>query len=228
MTTSSWIFEDVNMFKLLCPHKFKRYKSLHKPIRFSKNAHIYCSDDNADNIFIIERGKVKIGYYNEQGDEIIKAIISKGELFGEKALLGELKREEFAIAQTSGTTLCTVPVCKVRDLMRGDQTFSQRIYKFLGFKFKRLESRLDLLLCKDTRQRLELFLDELAKDYGHCCPETGFTIIEHPYTQKDIAGLIATSRPTLNNLLNELKAEGAIDFVRNKIRLKYVNFMPDN
>ena len=217
-----WIFEDVNVLKLLCPHKFRRYKTLHKSQRFNKKDFIYFNEDEANDIFIIERGKVKIGYYNDQGDEVIKAILGKGELFGETAMLGETKRDEFAQSQERGTTLCPVPVCKMQELMRENRSFSLKIHKFLGFRFKRLERRLDLLLCKDTKERLEQFLEEMATEYGYCCPDTGDTIIEHPYTQKDIAGLIGTSRPTLNNLLNELKSDGLVDFSRNKIRLKVV------
>ncbi len=33
------------------------------------------------NLTIFESGKVKIGSYTEEGDEVIKAILSKGELF---------------------------------------------------------------------------------------------------------------------------------------------------
>jgi CRP-like cAMP-binding protein len=44
-------------------------------------------------------------------------------------------------------------------------------------------------------------------------------VIKHPFTQKDIASLIGTSRPTLNILLNELKEEDYIDFKRKEIRI---------
>ncbi|WP_418511960.1 helix-turn-helix domain-containing protein [Corallibacter sp.] len=44
-------------------------------------------------------------------------------------------------------------------------------------------------------------------------------MIKHPYTQKDIASLIGTSRPTLNILMNELKDAHIIDFNRKEIRI---------
>lgn len=45
-------------------------------------------------------------------------------------------------------------------------------------------------------------------------------VVKHPYTQKDMATLIGTSRPTLNILMNELKEEGFIDFSRGEFLLK--------
>lgn len=59
----------------------------------------------------------------------------------------------------------------------------------------------------------------MCEEYGHECEKTGDQVIEHPYTQKDIATLIGTSRPTLNTLMNELKEEKIINFNRKEIRL---------
>ncbi|WP_340169693.1 helix-turn-helix domain-containing protein [Lacinutrix sp.] len=74
-------------------------------------------------------------------------------------------------------------------------------------------------MFKDTKTRLLEFLNELCIDYGYNCEKTGDHIIKHPYTQKDIASLIGTSRPTLNILINELKEENVLDFNRNEIRM---------
>ncbi|EZH73232.1 transcriptional regulator [Aquimarina atlantica] len=217
-----WFFEDSDLFKILCPHKFKRYKKDHDFDAYRKNDYIYFEEDSANKVYLIEKGKVKIGYYAEDGYEVIKAILTRGEIFGEKAILGENKRTEFAQSVDNTTSICPIGVETMHGLMRENQSFSLRIYKFIGMRFKRLERRLQLLLFKDTKTRLLEFLNELKEDYGHCCPDTGDMVIEHPYTQKDIAHLIGTSRPTLNIILNELKESNVIDFNRKEIRLKNV------
>jgi CRP-like cAMP-binding protein len=171
-------------------------------------------------VYLIEEGRVKLGYYTEEGEEIVKAILTKGELFGEKAILGEEKRDEFAQALGS-TSICPVDVNTMHELMRDNRGFSFRIYKLIGFRLKRLERRLELILYKDAETRVKEFLKELADDYGYCCPYNGDTVIKHPYTQKDIAKLLGTSRPTLNSIMNKFKAEELIDFSRNEIRLKF-------
>lgn len=216
---SIWIFEDVNLFNLLCPHKFKEYKACHTFDSYKKSDYIYFEEDAANKIYLIEKGKVKIGYYNEDGTEVVKAILSKGELFGEKAILGEEKRDEFAQSLDNQTSICPVGVTTMHELMRDNKNFSLRIYKFIGFKFKKLERRLQLLLFKDSKTRLMEFLEELCTDYGYDCEKTGDHVINHPYTQKDIASLIGVSRPTLNILMNELKEENVIDFNRKLIRI---------
>tara|TARA_R100001369_G_scaffold55289_1_gene82162 strand:+ start:13701 stop:14432 length:732 start_codon:yes stop_codon:yes gene_type:complete len=216
---SLWVFEDVNLFNILCPHKFKKFKACHDFDTYKKCDYIYFEDDAANKVYLIEKGKVKIGYYNEDGSEVVKAILSKGELFGEKAILGEGVRNEFAQSLENNTSICPVSVDTMHELMRDSQSFSFKVYKFIGFKFKKLERRIQLLLFKDSKTRFSEFLSELCNDYGYDCDKTGDNIINHPYTQKDIASLIGVSRPTLNILLNELKEANVIDFKRKQIRI---------
>jgi CRP-like cAMP-binding protein len=216
---SIWFFDDVNLFKILCPHKFKAYKNCHSFDIYNKKDYIYFEEDSASKVYLIEKGKVKIGYYNQDGTEVVKAILTNGELFGEQAILGENIREEFAQSLDNKTSICPISVESMHDLMRDNQTFSFKIYKFIGFKFKKLERRLQLLLFKDAKTRLVEFLDELCEEYGYDCEKTGDHVIKHPYTQKDIASLIGTSRPTLNILLQELRTENYIDFNRKEIRI---------
>jgi len=217
--SSHWFFEDVKLFRMLCPHKFKAYKKDHNFDAYNKKDYIYFEEDSSNKVYLIEKGKVKIGYYNEDGQEVVNAILTRGQLFGEKAILGEPIREEFAQSIDDNTSICPIGVEKMHDLMRDNKTFSFKIYKIIGFKLKKLERRLQLLLFKDTKTRLKEFLDELCIDYGYDCPKTGDYIIKHPYTQKDIASLIGTSRPTLNIFLNELRNENYIDFRRKEIRI---------
>lgn len=216
---SLWFFEDTNLFKVLCPHKFKAYKKGHNLDAYKKKDYIYFTEDSANKVYLIEKGKVKVGYYSDDGEEVVKSILSKGQLFGEKAILGEIKRDEFAQSIDNNTSICPISVDTMHELMRDNQTFSFKVYKFIGFKFKKLERRLQLLMFKDTKTRLLEFLDELCVDYGYDCPSTGDHVVKHPYTQKDIASLIGTSRPTLNILINELKDNKILDFNRKEIRI---------
>ncbi|MFD2890921.1 Crp/Fnr family transcriptional regulator [Flavobacterium chuncheonense] len=220
---SLWFFEDVNLFAILCPHKMKDYKSGHEFNAYAKNDYIYFEEDIADKVYLVNSGKVKIGYVTEDGDEIIMAILSKGEIFGEKAILGQESRNEFAQALENGTSVCPITIPEMMTLLREHKEFSLKIYKFIGFRFKKLERRLQLLLFKDTKTRLKEFINELKEDYGYENQVTNDVVIRHPYTQKELATLIGTSRPTVNVLLNELQNEGYLSFDRKEIIVKNKN-----
>lgn len=217
-----WFINDANLYSILCPHKLKNYKETHNFCHYKKGDYVYFEEDNANTIYLIEKGKVKLGYCNDQGDEVVKIILSKGEIFGEKVLLGEEKRNEFAQIIENETSLCPIPVDVMQHMLRDNTDFSLRIYKFIGFRFKKLERRLQILLFKDVKTRLMEFLKELTEDFGIKII-TGDILIKHPYTQKEIAALIGTSRPTLNALLNELKIKKVIEFNQKEILIKSNN-----
>lgn len=213
-----WYLEEINLFKILCPHKYPAYLKNHSLTTYHKKDYIYFEEEFANKIYLIDRGRVKIGYYTESGDEIVKAILTEGEIFGENAILGIDKRNEFAQSIDKTTTICPVSRETLFELMRDNISISLNIYKFIGFRIKKLERRVQLLLHKDTKTRLLEFLYELEEDFGKKCSNSNGIIVEHPYTQKDIATLIGTSRPTLNILLNELKEEGILSFNRKEIK----------
>jgi CRP-like cAMP-binding protein len=212
-----WFLENVNLFKMLCPHKFTKYKNSHKFNKYNKKDYIYFEKDSSFKVYLIDRGKVKLGYYTKEGNEVVKSILCKGEVFGENAILGEEKRNEFAQSIENKTSICPIGVPILHDLMRNDHSFRLKIYKFISFRIKKIERRLQLLLFKDSKTRFLEFLNELCEDYGINCDETQTMKIIHPYTQRDIANLIGVSRPTLNLIMNELKKAGKIEFNRKEI-----------
>lgn len=216
MSNSIWCFENVNLFRILCPHKLKQYQNDHFE-GFKKGDVIYFPDDASKAIFMVSKGKVKIVSYSEEGEEIVKAILGKGEIFGEKALLGEEKRDDYALACTEPTELCPMRLPDMYELMRQNEKFGLSVYKLIGFRIKKMERRFEALLHKDVKTRLCDFLNDLAEEYG--IKNNGQTIIRHFYTQKDFADLIGTKRETVTRLFNELKQDGLIDYSRKEIRI---------
>ncbi|TAE33755.1 MAG: Crp/Fnr family transcriptional regulator [Candidatus Kapaibacterium sp.] len=214
-----WYIENVDMYELLCPHKFADYAAQHVFTCFRKNDPVYMEGDSASKIFLIASGKVKISSMPERagGEERIKAILGKGELFGEMALFGETERLETATALEE-TELCPMSVEIMHDLMRDYRTFALGIHKMIGWKLRKIERRMELLLFKDARTRLVEFISDLAKENSKIL--TDAVLVKHMYTQQNIADLIGIARPTLNLLFNDLRDEGALDFKRGEILLK--------
>lgn len=220
MNNSIWFFDNIDVFQILCPHKYKKFAKEHNFSFLKKGDYVYFEEDAANKVFMINHGKIKVGYTTEDGEEIITAILVKGQIFGEKAILGEEKRNEFAQALDNETSICVIKLDVMYEMLRRNNEFSLKIYKFIGYRFKKLERRLQIMLFKDAKTRLLEFIKELAEDYGFVNAITGDKVIKHPYTQKDIAALIGLSRPTLNVLINELQDENVLTFERKEIVLR--------
>ncbi|MEM8568779.1 MAG: Crp/Fnr family transcriptional regulator [Bacteroidota bacterium] len=217
-TSNIWYFQDVDLFNMLCPHKVKTMEERHSFNYFKKNEFVYFTNQKAKNIYMIANGRIKIGHYNDEGKEVVKAILGEGEIFGELILTGEEVRTDFAQAMDDNTTVCPVSLEDMQALMVDNKELSFKIYKLIGLRIKKLERKIESLVFKDARTRIIEFLKDAAAWKGK---KVGFeTMIPTKLTHKDIANLTGTSRQTVTTILNELKESNLIYFDRRKILIR--------
>ena len=216
-TAALWYFESVNLYSILCPHKVKKMGEKHEYLTFKRDQFVYMPDESATHIYMVVNGRVKIGHYHENGDEVLTAILTKGEIFGELAMAGEEKRKDFAQAMEE-STICPLTIEELKALMVDDKELSFRIIKLIGLRIMKLERKLELLVFKDARTRIIEFLKDAASWKG---VKVGFeTMIQTRLTHKDIASLTGTSRQTVTTILNELKEKNLINFNRKQILIR--------
>ncbi|MEO1254438.1 MAG: Crp/Fnr family transcriptional regulator [Bacteroidota bacterium] len=213
-----WYFEDTDLFEVLCPKKTPHLEEKHTPGVYKKDDFIYFQDQSSENIYMVSSGRVKIGTYGADGKEIVKAILTQGEVFGELALAGEEKRQDFAQAMDSNTHVCSMTINDLQNLMIDDQELSLKILKIVGFRLRKMERKIESLVFKDARTRIVEFLKEMAEEKGQ---KVGFEVmIKNHLTHKDIASLTGTSRQTVTTVMNELREKNLINFDRRRILIR--------
>ncbi len=215
---SIWYFEEFDVFGVFCPTKIKNVdmeNHIHR--RYKKGAYIYLPEEYAEKVFFISEGRVKIGTYSDTGKEITKAILSKGEVFGELALIGENKRRDFAVA-IEETEVCMMTVPQMKMMMRERNGFNMFIMKIIGGRVLEMEQRLESLVFKDSRTRIVEYLKSLAEKKGQ---RVGYEMLVRNFlTHQEIANLTATSRQTVTTVLNELRNNNIITFNRKRLLIR--------
>jgi CRP/FNR family transcriptional regulator, cyclic AMP receptor protein len=217
-TAALWYFESVNLYQILCPHKVKAMGSTHHFINFKRDQFVYFPEDPATNIYMIASGRIRIGHYLDDGKEVVKSILTTGEIFGELALAGEERRTDFAQAMDDKTSVCPLSIEQLKSLMFENRELSFKILKLVGLRLMKVERKLELLVFRDARTRIIEFLKDAAAWKGK---KVGFeTMIPTRLTHKEIAQLTGTSRQTVTTILNELKEANLINFDRKKILIR--------
>src|SRR3954468_1366221 len=130
-TAALWYFESVNLYHILCPHKVKAMAGRHKFLSFKRDQFIYFPEEPALYIYMVSEGRVRIGHYLDDGQEVVKSILSTGEIFGELALAGEEKRNDFAQAMDEKTTVCPLSVEELKALMFENKELSFKMLKLV-------------------------------------------------------------------------------------------------
>jgi len=219
--TKIWHLENFNLFNTLSAYEKIEMSTKVKHSNVKKNEYIYFPEDPSASIFFLKKGRVKIGSYSDSGKEIIKAILNPGEVFGELSLIGQEKRNDFAISLDNGLIVCSLAMQDMEKMIEKNPMIGIKVTKLIGFRLQKIERRFESLVFKDARTRIVDFIIELGKEKGK---EIGKEIlVKHNLTHMDIANLTATSRQTVTTILNELKEKNAIHLERNKFLIRDID-----
>ncbi|MFZ6008788.1 MAG: Crp/Fnr family transcriptional regulator, partial [Bacteroidota bacterium] len=187
-------------------------------LTFNKGDYIYTDSETANEIYFVAEGRVKIFQPEPENREIVKAILSTGEIFGELALADEKTRTDVAQAMDNHTIVCKLSLEGIKKLMLDNKELSFSILKLVGFRLNKLERKIELLVFKDVRTRVVEFLKDAAEWKGKKVGTE--TLIITPLTHKEIGKLLGLSRQSVTGMLNELKKENLIYFDRRRILIR--------
>jgi CRP/FNR family transcriptional regulator len=171
--------------------------------------------------FLLKRGSIKIVSVDDDGNETIKDIIQKGDLFGELTLEKDAQVNEYAKVLTDEVSICSFLMSDFEDLLLRNPSLALSYTKFVGLKMKRIKNNYANLVSKDAKTRLRQFLIDWGENEGK--REGDRVTIENYLTQNDIAQIICTSRQTATQLLSEMEASGTIIYNRKEIIIADLN-----
>ncbi len=201
-----WVLNNMQLKQLCIITGFKKAK---------KGDIIYLFPSDAPKIYFLKKGNIKIASIDEDGHEITKEIIQKGDLFGELSLDTSIKSNEYAQALTNDVTICSFLLSDFEALMEKHPGLALSYTKFVGLRFKRMSSNYSNLIFKDARSRLIYFIKDWAIREGVIEGEKA-TVMNY-LTQQDIAQIICTSRQTITQLFNDFEEEGLLHYNRKEI-----------
>ena len=210
-----WYLRDHKLFRVLSYSQIKQLCIIVGFKKAKKGEIIYFSDSEVPRIFLLKRGSIKIVALDEEGNETIKDIIQKGDLFGELTLETDIQVNEYAKVLTDEVSICSFLLSDFEDLMLKNPQLAIGYTKFVGLKMKLLKNNYANLMSKDAKTRLITFLKEWAEKEGTL--DNTRVVLENYLTQSDIAQIVCTSRQTTTTLLNELVDTGLIEYNRKEI-----------
>ena len=215
-----WYLENINLQFVFCPKKVDRGDlQVMDHLTYAAQEYVYLPQEPAQKIYLISRGRIKLGTHGENGKEVTKAILTEGEVFGEMALIGQAERRDFAYA-LEDTDLCVLQKDDLHKLFRERGELHAFFLRLIGNRSLRLEQRLENLMFKSSRTRITDFLHELIETRGR---KVGYEWeVRNMLTHKEIADLTGTSRQTVNSVLNELRRDEVLVFDRRRMLVRDV------
>jgi CRP/FNR family transcriptional regulator, cyclic AMP receptor protein len=212
------IIKNYNLFAHLTNEDIEELDPVHNFIEAKKGDYIYFESKYHNKLYFIKEGFIKIGYIDNNGNEIIKEIIQKGEIFGQFTLERSNMNGEFAQVHKSDVSLCAFTIENFQSVLNKNNQLAVAYSKQVGNKLRKVENRLLNMLNSDVKTRLLRFFKELVHSNSDCTDGNSFCM-DNFLTHDDIARLIGSSRQTVTVAINELEAKKYFKISRRLIEI---------
>jgi len=178
-----------------------------KMLAVPKKQTIFTQGDEADAVFYIQKGKVRLTVVSKTGKEATIGILSEGNFFGEGSLAGQALRMGSAAAMTDCQLLRIEKKAMMAALHR-EHAFSDMFVAYLLARNIRYEEDLVDQLFNSSEKRLARVLLMLAHFGKEGVPETVVPRI----SQETLAEMVGTTRSRVSFFMNRFRKLGFIHY----------------
>lgn len=185
--------------------------------RYEKDHIIFHKDDPGSTLYVILSGKVKITLPSPEGENVIVAILSTGDFFGELSLFDGEPRSATATA-TEISEMLTLAQKEFIHFIAENPRVSANILAELSRRLRRTDELLsDAAFC-NLSARLAKRILELSKRYGEeISPQK--TRLNFKLKQQDLADMVGATRESVNKTLRTFRSKEIIDFQKGIITI---------
>jgi len=168
---------------------------------------VFSQGDQADAVYYIQSGKVKLTVVSMNGKEAVIAYLTAGSFFGETALAGEPLRVSSAYAlQTS--TIIRIGKTTMQDLLHREPQFAEQFLAYPLSRNNRMQADLVDHLFNSSEKRLARLLMLMA-NFGQ---ESKPIPVIPKISQETLSEMIGTTRSRVSFFLNRFRDLGHIDY----------------
>jgi CRP/FNR family cyclic AMP-dependent transcriptional regulator len=177
---------------------------------------VYSLDDPADELYLIEEGRVKIVRLSAEGQQKILNIYQSGDFFGELCLCGEQQRAEQAVALDSVRLKCFQMKGLLKLLERKPEMILGLVQLFcarLGESYDQITA----LAFDNLPRRLAREILRLSRALEGAPGQDGDGQLTLNLTHEDLAHLVGTSREMVTTMMTQFRQRGVLNYTRGHI-----------
>ena len=178
-----------------------------KLVAIPKKHKIFVQGDEADAVFYIQKGKVRLTVVSKAGKEATIGIVGEGNFFGEGSLAGQIRRMGSAAALTA-CELLRVEKKAMMSALHREHAFSDLFVSYLLARNIRYEEDLVDHLFNSSEKRLARILLLLARFGKEGTPET----VVPKISQETLAEMVGTTRSRVSFFMNRFRKLGFIHY----------------
>lgn len=196
-----WVFENLQAEELAALTLAAQRKL------YKKGQEVFSQGQQAQKMFLMKGGRVKLSKLTESGDEITLDIRKAGDFLGEAMLLEDTL---YPLSATclEDTLICGFDKSSFEKLVLDHPNIGLQVIKNLSRRIDWLTSRVGSLSLSNLEDRLYHVLSQVAQEHG-VQERQGYSI-QFPLTHEELGFLVGAHRVSVTRALKSLKAMGRI------------------
>lgn len=202
------VLSDVNLFRGLTPNQLTWVSQRVHWRTFAAGTTIMTAEQPGEVVYFILRGTVKIHIEQEDGTDVILAILGTGDTVGEMSLLDSVGRSASAITLEE-TNILWMDNSSFREMLQTIPSVALNLTLVLSNRVRLANEQIQSLANLDVYGRVARQLLAFADKYGEKNVE-GEVCIPLRLTQTDLADLVGASRKRVNQVVVSFKKQGLI------------------
>ncbi len=207
---------SVNIFSDLSDSELENIQAVCQTRKYPKNSMIILEEEMGDVVFIVMSGTVKITRVNDEGKEVILAMLGSGEVFGEMAILDGESRSANALAQEN-CEVVTINREEFLNIVKTNNKVALNLMTEFAIRLRKSDQQIEALSLDDAEHRIGVSILNLAEEMG-VIRKGAVTIENLPY-QQDIANMAGTSRETVSRVMKIFEDRGLITKTGHKLSI---------
>lgn len=207
--------KDLSLFSSLSDDEREQIGILALKRTYKKQETIFRQGMEADSIYLIKSGRVRLYKISEDGKELTLDYLQAEDFFGEVTFFENTAHSLNAEA-VEDTFVCSCTKELFMKLLNNPQT-ALKIVQYLGKKMNEYTENMSRAAFMDVKGRVLGVLEKLAENYGK--QDCNGTTIAFDLTHQDIGCLVNASRVMITNVLSELRKEKVVQIIGQRITL---------
>ena len=189
-----------------------------QPRKFRRGDFVFRASDPDQNVYFLQRGRIKLYRLSEEGREIIMRFCVSGELFG---LIDTVRgtRRVISAQASDDSEVFVMANERFQEYLENHGKLAIFIMTMFSRRVNMLGDLLTRFISGDVNARILWLIKHLADRHG--VPAGNDVEISIPLTHQEIANMAGTTRQTVTSVLTDLRRRNIVSLENQHICVRY-------
>lgn len=201
---STLLLRNVPLFSVLPEGQLSLLTSVVSRKSYPRNSKIITAGELTDSLYVIISGRLKVLMSDDEGREVILAILDSNDFFGEMGLLDDSPRSASVIA-LEAWELLILSKREFKKCLSENFELSLAVMRGLVKRLREADEKIGSLALMDVYGRVARLLLEMSETID------GQKVVIKKLAKQDIAKMIGASREMVSRVMKDLQVGGYIE-----------------